>query len=367
MSHLFTVIARLSCQLDRNEPVSLGSVRIGPLPEDLNFNLNTTRLHSTSRELDAYALVIQAQDVEFETSTFYWTQVSAANADAAIHKVLRDVDPLVRVVLSEATGHLITTQPLIAIGEQEGNLSAYSHPMEARFSRVVAPNLDRMTRLFRQLESDPKFRAACRLLTAAQTASEAGITGGQVATNAALLEYAKCLELLAKDLRLAVTPDVDRQREALVCLKNELNSDDHQTQLEAVKRAATTLYALTEPSMKDRVRNLAETLGLEEEWTTSALALVAVRNDLAHPRVRDKIRSPAVDGAMSPHQVVIRAISAFAAYRSSLPSPEAIEPLESHISHRLWWSLSEGTILERLRLEARRRKLASEGGDPGTA
>lgn len=80
MSHLFTVIARLSCQLDRNEPVSLGSVRIGPLPEDLNFNLNTTRLHSTSCEMDAYALVIQAQDVEFETSTFYWTQVSAATA-----------------------------------------------------------------------------------------------------------------------------------------------------------------------------------------------------------------------------------------------------------------------------------------------
>lgn len=364
MSRRFTVLARLSCQLEVSEPMKMGSVSIGQLPDELNYNLGSRRLHSTSQEPRAYSLVIQAQEVEFETSTFYWTDVSAHHGDEAIHKVSQSVDPLVRAVISEATGLGVSSQLLIAIGEDETEPSAYSHPMVARYSHAVIPDTARMKSLYRTLESDEKLRAACRHLAAAQIAADAGITGGEVAANAALLEYAKCLELLAKDLRLAVAPDVEAQRAALGVLREGLLAGSHDSQLAAVKAAAKTLQAIAEPTMKDRVRNLAKVLGLEAEWTAAALELISRRNSLAHPSVRSRNEAPGAEEAVSPHQVVVRAISAFAAHRSAQPYPPHVTPAVGTIRYRLWWDEPEGTIRDQMNLEAARRAAAADGRDP---
>lgn len=331
----YTVYARVGVNLDTDKVIRLGSISLGRLPIGVQVMLPPRRLRVQN---PLPTVVLRGQEVDVETPIFYWVDRSAATLDAAIETVRRDDDPIVRAVLTEAMGFQVTTDVVSATNHELKRAEGLSAVTQVRYLGATPPDVNRMVGFANSLLGDQKLRSACRHLAVAQLLAELAPSAPEVAVEAALLEYAKCLEILARDRRIrSATSDETahhqqaQREELLVKLDCALRSASLEDRVTAVRATARELGKMVQPPLREAVQQMADALQLSSEWTEAALQLIDARNSLAHAgkALPDKVRqllSPDSSDEWNAANVAVRAISAFSAYLRKMECPPPVVP-----------------------------------------
>lgn len=325
------VIAAVGAELDLPEPVRFGDVHLGHPPSGARVQLPPDPVLP---DIPGRHVVTLEQVTRINTSIYYWVVVDATSEDDALHIVERDVDPVVAVGLAIMLGHEVPTQILrVAKLGAGGPWSAWGGRALVRPLQSRRPERDELARLFRNLREDADIAGCMQYLRRATKYLGVIPTAGDIALDAALLEFARALEYLVR--RTVPAPDAsnaegDAAARILAGLSATLSGNKSiRRKAAAVDEAARSLQRLERRTVNDSVRAFASSYDMGTRWTSTANRLVKVRNKhLAHPGApmskADRaalVQEP--NGARSTVHDAVRAVTA-ARTGNDIPSAPAI-------------------------------------------
>ena len=234
-------------------------------------------------------VVTNPQEQRFETNAWYWLDREAETGQAALSYVEAQVDPVMQAVFSVAAGHVVSTAVVNVQTMGEGGAwSNWSGGLFQPLRDVATLDPTSMASLRHRISKNKKARRVAVYLHRANKLASVAISAGEVAADGSLLEYAKAIELMARDRRFARTSSADDHevRASLIeRLGSRLSSDVSTTaKVSAIREARIELDRIDLQMLNLRVAQMAAVLELGADWLTLAVGLLTVRNQkLAHP------------------------------------------------------------------------------------
>lgn len=326
----WTVIALVGCEIANDVPISLGGVQVGRLPAHMNFLMPQRGFQI---QCEGSTQIVNPQHLDINSETVYWVERTANDAFEAMEAVKQEEDPIIRAVLSATVGRPVMTQVISTWHPPHFSETESGIPVTSWLGRQEI-DVEYAVGVGRRLRADARLREACRHLAAGQTYSYLRPSAGDLAEDATLLEYAKCLEYLALDKRWqggdGDEEDVSEKEEQRRRIVDELTAglsqaQDTRSQQERISSASRALFALDHDSVRVAVKRMGDQLELGEGWLEAADRLMKARNEhLAHPgrRLPEDVRRglvwEAVDQPFGAYMLAVRAITARAAHLAGL-------------------------------------------------
>ncbi len=281
------MIVAVGAELDLPEPVRFGRVSLGRPPRRARVQFPPDPVLP---DLQRWHVVSLQQVTRIYTSTFYWLVVDATDEDQALRIVDREIDPVISVGLALVLGHDVPTQVLrvAKLGSSEPLPSAWGAGARVTPLDERGPDRTELARLLRAIEKNRVVAGCLPYLARATKYLAVTPTAGDLAMDAALLEFAKALEYVVLKVPATTsseTVDDNTVPRILADLKRKLEGErPTHIQAAAVQRAATSLRRSVSRTVKDSIRRFASLHRMDAGWTAAAMRLINVRNKhLAHP------------------------------------------------------------------------------------